>query len=167
MIALKKILVATDFSELSDAALAYGRELARSFGAQLVVLHVAENTVTRVVGGDGFVFTDPDLQATVEAEGKRRVDELISDEDRMLLRAQGVIITSNAPAFAIVEHAKSTDVNLIVIGTHGRGGMAHLLLGSVAEHVVRIAPCPVLTVRHPEREFVLPDALVAVTRAAR
>jgi len=80
--------------------------------------------------GDGFVFTDPGLQATVEAEGKRRVDELISDEDRMLLRAQGVIITSNAPAFAIVEHAKSTDVNLIVIGTHGRAGMAHLLLAA-------------------------------------
>ena len=74
-------------------------------------------------------------------------------------------MTSNAPALAIVEYAKGSDINLIVIGTHGRGGMAHLLLGSVAERVVRSAPCPVLTVRHPEREFVLPDALVAVTKA--
>jgi nucleotide-binding universal stress UspA family protein len=70
---------------------------------------------------------------------------------------QGIIVTSSAPAFAIVEFAKGSNVNLIVIGTHGRGGMAHLLLGSVAERVVRLPPCPVLTVRHPEREFVLPD----------
>ena len=167
MIALKKVLVASDFSEPSDAALAYGRELARSFGAQLVVLHVVENLLTHVVGGDGFVLTDPDLQAAVEAEGKKRVDGLISDEDRLVLRAQGVIVTSNAPAFAIVDYAKSSAITLIVIGTHGRGAMAHLLMGSVAEHVVRIAPCPVLTVRHPEREFVLPDALMAVTKAAR
>ena len=167
MIALKKVLVASDFSEPSDAALAYGRELARSFGAQLVVLHVVENLLTHVVGGDGFVLTDPDLQAAVEAEGKKRVDSLISDEDRLVLRAQGVIVTSNAPAIAIVDYAKSSAINLIVIGTHGRGAMAHLLMGSVAEHVVRIAPCPVLTVRHPEREFVLPDALMAVTKAAR
>lgn len=165
MIALKKILVATDFSEPSDAALAYGCELARNFGGQLVVLHVVENTLTAAVGADGFVFALPDLQRTVEAAGQKRVDELISLEDRTLLGAQGVIVTSNAPALAIVEYAKGSDINLIVIGTHGRGGMAHLLLGSVAERVVRSAPCPVLTVRHPEREFVLPDALVAVTKA--
>ena len=152
-------------SEPSDAALTYGRELARSFGAQLVVLHVVDNTIARAVGADGFVFTDPDLQTTLEAAGKTQVDELISDEDRTRLRAQGVIVTSNAPALAIVEYAKGSDVNLIVIGTHGRSGMAHLLLGGVAERVVRIAPCPVLTVRHPEREFVLPDALAAVAKA--
>ena len=71
MIALKKVLVATDFSEPSDAALAYGRELARSFAAQLVVLHVVENTLTSAVAANGFVFTDPDLQTTVEAAGQR------------------------------------------------------------------------------------------------
>lgn len=167
MIALEKVLVATDFSEPSDAALAYGRELARSFDAQLVVLHVVENTLTGAVAANGFVFTDPSLQGSVEAAGQRRVEDLVSVEDRILLRAQAVIVTSNSPAAAIVEYAKGFDINLIVIGTHGRGAMAHLLLGSVAERVVRIAPCPVLTVRHPEREFVLPDALVAVTKAGR
>ena len=86
-------------------------------------------------------------------------------EDRVVLRGRAVIVTSNAPADAIVEYAKDSDIDLIVVGTHGRGVMGHLLLGSVAERVVRIAPCPVLTVRHPEREFVLPDALVAVTKA--
>ena len=167
MIALKRILVATDFSEPSDAALAYGRELTRSFGAQLVVLHVVGNPLTAVAGAEGFVFADPGLQPSVEAAEHKRVAELISVEDRTLLGAQGVIVTSNAPAYAIVEYAKSSDVNLIVIGTHGRGGIAHVLLGSVAERIVRIAPCPVLTVRHPEREFVLPDALVAVTKTGR
>lgn len=165
MIAIEKVLVATDFSEPSDAALAYGRALAHNFAAQLVLLHVVEHTLTGAVAADGFVFTDPDLQRTVEAAGQRRVEDLVTVEDRILLRAQAVIVTSNVPANAIVEFAKDSGINLIVLGTHGRGVMAHLLLGSVAERVVRIAPCPVLTVRHPEREFVLPDALVAVTVA--
>jgi nucleotide-binding universal stress UspA family protein len=66
---------------------------------------------------------------------------------------------------AIVDFAKEINVDLIVMGTHGRGAVAHLLMGSVAERVVRTAPCPVLTVRHPEHEFVHPDALVASTQA--
>ena len=84
----------------------------------------------------------------------------------LALRAKAVIVTSNVPADAIVEYAKDFGVNLIVVGTHGRGVVAHLLLGSVAERIVRIAPCPVLTVRHPEREFVLPDVVLEVTHAA-
>ena len=162
MIALKKILVATDFSEPSDAALAYGRELARSFDAQLVVLHVVGNTFTGAVAANGFVFTDPGLQKSVEASGQRRVEDLVTVDDRIMLRAQAVIVTSNTPASAIVEYAKDSGIDLIVIGTHGRGAMVRLLMGSVAERVVRIALCPVLTVHHPEREFVMPDALVAV-----
>jgi nucleotide-binding universal stress UspA family protein len=158
MIALKKILVATDFSEPSDAALAYGRELALSCGAQLVVLHVVDDTFTGAVGTDGFAFADSSLQASVEAVGQKEVDALISDEDRTLLRAEGVIGVSNAPALAIVAYAKSCDANLIVMGTDGWGPLARLLMGSVAERVVRIAPCPVLTVRHPEHAFVLPDS---------
>ena len=66
-------------------------------------------------------------------------------------------------AATIVAYAREKDIDLIVVGTHGRGLAAHLLMGSVAERVVRTAPCPVLTVRHPQREFVTPDALVAVT----
>jgi nucleotide-binding universal stress UspA family protein len=165
MIVLKKILVATDFSEPSDAALSYGRELARTFKAQLVTVHVVDNIMTRAYGGDGFVFTDPDLQQDLEVAARRQVDALLSDEDREVLRAEPVILTSNAPAFALAEYAARNDVDLIVMGTHGRGAVAHLLMGSVAERVVRTAPCPVLTVRHPEHEFVLPDALIAVARA--
>ena len=166
MIVLKKVLVATDFSEPSDAALAYGRELAFTFGAQLVVAHVAENTLTRGFGGgDGFVFVDPALQRSVEARAHRQLEILISDEDREQLYAAAVVLTSNAPAHAITEYAKEAAVDLIVLGTHGRGAVAQLLMGSVAERVVRTAPCPVLTVRHPEHEFVLADALVAFAGA--
>jgi nucleotide-binding universal stress UspA family protein len=165
MILLKNILVATDFSEPSDAALAYGRELARTFNAQLLLTHVVDNVMTRVYGVDGFVFTDPDLQRDIEASARRQINVLLSDEDREMLRAEALILASNTPAFALVEYARSHNVDLIVMGTHGRGAVAHLLMGSVAERVVRTAPCPVLTVRHPEHEFVLPDALVAVARA--
>jgi nucleotide-binding universal stress UspA family protein len=72
------------------------------------------------------------------------------------LRA-AVVETSDNLAEAIVEHARRTAADFIVMGTHGRTGVDRALMGSVAEHVVRTAACPVLTVRHPEREFVIPD----------
>jgi nucleotide-binding universal stress UspA family protein len=68
-------------------------------------------------------------------------------------------------ARAILEYARDAHVDAIVVGTHGRGKLAQLFMGSVAEKVVRYAPCPVLTVRHPEHEFVLPDALQTVAHA--
>ena len=166
MIALKRILVATDFSEPSGAALGYGRELARCFDAQLVVLHVVEDTRTGAIAANGFTLADRGLQKTVEEAGHRQVQALVGG-DRMRLRAEAVVITSNSPAAAIVEYATRAEADLIVIGTHGRGVMAHPVMGSVAGRVVRMAPCPVLTVRHPEREFVLPDALAAVMVARR
>ena len=140
MIALKKVLVATDFSEPSDAALAYGRELARTFGASLTVLHIVDNILTRAYGAEGVVLADPELQREIETSAQRQVD-------------------------ALLFYAQDAAVDLIVMGTHGRGAIAQLLMGSVAERVVRTAPCPVLTVRHPEHEFVLPDALVAIAKA--
>jgi nucleotide-binding universal stress UspA family protein len=165
MIALKKVVVATDFSEPSQAALAYGRELARNFGASLTVLHVVDNILMRAYGSDGIVLADSELQREIEGAAQRQVDSLLFDEDRNTLGATGATITSNAPAAAIVTYARETGADLLVLGTHGRGAVAHFLMGSVAERVVRTAPCPVLTVRHPEHEFVLPDALVAVAKA--
>jgi len=165
MIALKKVLVATDFSDPAQAALAYGRELARTFGASLTVLHVVDNVLTRAYGLDAMMLADPELQREIETCAHRQIDGLLFDEDRHDLTAIGVIVTSNSPSAAIVTYARDTAVDLIVIGTNGRGAVAHLLMGSVAERVVRTAPCPVLTVRHPEHEFVLPDALVAVAKA--
>jgi nucleotide-binding universal stress UspA family protein len=81
------------------------------------------------------------------------------------LNATAVLEISDHPAEEIVKHARAHNINLIVMGTHGRGAMAQLLVGSVAERVVRTAPCPVLTVRHPEREFVVPEILVAAAKS--
>ena len=164
MILLKNILVATDFSEPSDAAVAYGCELARSFGARLTVFHAAEKFAARSFGSDGSVFIDPRRQHDLETVAHTQIDALISRENRVVLKPTTVVVTSNRAASAIVEFARRAGVDLIVMGTHGRGAVAHLLMGSVAEHVVRTAPCPVLTVRHPEREFVIPDALAAAAR---
>lgn len=165
MIALKRILVATDFGEAADVAVNYGREFARTFGANLDVLHVSDSVVARGFGVDGFVPDYQELQREVEAAAHRQLDALLTDEDRSMLKATPVVRTSSTPAPAIVEYAKESRADLILIGTHGRGALSHLLMGSVAELVVRLAPCPVLTVRHPEREFVLPDALIAVAKA--
>jgi len=158
MILLKTILVATDFSPASAAALTYGRELATNFGAQLLVVHVAGNVLTRpYAGGDGISFVDPGLQLELEVRAHRQLEAVISAEDRKARRAQGIVLASNAPAVAIVEYAEEKGVDLVVLATHGRGAVAHLLMGSVAERVVRTAACPVLTVRHPEHEFVVAE----------
>ena len=162
MIAIKNILVATDFSEASDAALAYGRTLASHFGAALQVVHVVENIVLRHVTVDGFVGVLPEVQLEVEAEARKQLDEELSGVEP---RASGLVLTSNVLADAIVSHAATAGVDLIVIGTQGRKGVSRLLLGSVAERVVRAAPCPVLTVHHPEREFVHPEPTQTVATA--
>jgi len=164
MIALKRILVATDFGEAATVALDYGRELARTFGASLEVLHVCDNAFTRL-GADGYFGDVGGLQRDIEAAARQQLERLLTDEDRAMLKAKAVLMTSNAPAMTIVHYAAESRADVILMGTHGRGPMAHLLMGSVAERVVRLAPCPVLTVRHPEREFIVPDALIAVTRA--
>ena len=164
MITLNNILVATDFSAPSDAALTYARALARIFGATVHVLHVVDDLYLRL-GGEAYVATIPDVQKGLEEAAWKRLEELLIDNDPVPLPTKPVVITSSAPALAIVAYAGEAHIDLIVVGTHGRGGVAHLLLGSVAERVVRTGPCPVLTVRYPEHEFVTPDALVATTRA--
>jgi nucleotide-binding universal stress UspA family protein len=164
MILLKKILVATDFGEASDAALSYGRDLARTYGATLHLLHVAEDVFARYAD-DGSTAFLPQMQSDIENAARKRLEGLVTDEDRTMLRARPVVLTARGPAEAIVEYANAHTVDIIVMGTHGRRALAHLLMGSVAERVVRLAPCPVLTVRHPEHEFLAPDALVAVARA--
>ena len=158
MILLNNILVATDFGPAADAALTYGRALAQSFRARLHLLHAMENSFLRATPADPYAH---------KAAVLKRLHEQITADDRTSLKAHVVLETSDDVANAITEYAKSTNIDLIVIGTHGRGTMAQLLVGSVAERVVRTARCPVLTVKHPEREFVVPDALAAVTNSGR
>ena len=149
MIRLTQILVATDFGEASGVAMDYGRALARTFGSSLHLLHVMENSFLRPSPAD------PHELKTATAT---RLSLHLTDDDRATLHAIAVLKTSDNPAEEIVKYAKAHHIDLVVMGTHGRGAMAQLLMGSVAEKVVRTAPCPVLTVRHPEREFVVPDA---------
>jgi nucleotide-binding universal stress UspA family protein len=165
MVTLNRILVATDFGEAADAALNYGRALARVFGASLTLLHVAEDLLTASFGIEGYVGGYPDFQRSIEEGARRQLDSLLTEQDRTDLGAMAVLRTSSSPALTIVNYAKDMSADLIIMGTHGRGAMAHLLMGSVAERVVRTSACPVLTVKHPEHEFVLPDALVQVAKA--
>ena len=164
MILLKKILVATDFGEASDAALNYGRDLARTYGATLHVVHIAENVYARYADEGSMAFL-PQMQSDIENAARHRIEHLVTDEDRAMLHAKPVVLTALGTPEAIVEYAKTHNIDIIVMGTHGRRALAHLLMGSVAERVVRTAPCPVLTVRHPEHEFIAPDALVVVATA--
>jgi nucleotide-binding universal stress UspA family protein len=163
MIALRNVLVATDFSVEAEAALTYGRTLARTFGAALHLLHVADNIYLRL-GTDGFI-PPPELQTDLEEAVRKQLDALLIDNDPFPLRTHPAVVVSTSPALAITEYATKNNADLIVMGTHGRGAFAHLLMGSVAERVVRTAPCPVLTVRSPEREFVTPDTLIAIAKA--
>jgi nucleotide-binding universal stress UspA family protein len=157
MTKLERVLVATDFSEPSQAALSYGRELARAFGAKLTLLHVVESVATLVAGFEGYAVDVVTLQNEANDAADRQLNATITKEDRQTLDATTARVISNVPAQAIATYARDHGIGLIVLGTHGRGGMSHMLLGSVAEKVVRLAPCPVLTVRHPEREFIVPE----------
>jgi len=164
MTTLKRILVATDFSEAADAALAYGRALARTSGATLHVLHVTDDVYVRL-GGDVYAAMLPELQKDVENQAKERLARLVVDNDPNPLPTVPVVIAADAIAHAIVDYAGRSDIDLIVVGTHGRGAVAHFIVGSVAERVVRTAPCPVLTVRHPEHDFVTPDVPATTAQA--
>lgn len=164
MIALKHILVATDFGDASQTAFLYGRELARAFGATLHVLHVADDLSIRAAAMSGYPMDFGQLQQDLEVSARQEAQALLSDEDRIVLHAEAEVVSSAAPAMAITTYARDKHIDLIVLGTHGRGAVAHMLIGSVAERVVRTAPCPVLTVRQPQHHFVLPDALQTVPK---
>ena len=164
MIRIKNVLVATDFSEPSTVALDYGRELARTYGAKLHVLHVAEDLQWRYATDMTTAYLI-DVQKDLEASARARLNAVLTDDDHRQLGARAIVVTAVMPSEAIVEYAKAEGVDVIVMGTHGRSGLAHVFMGSVAERVVRLASCPVLTVRHPEHEFIAPDALVCVAKA--
>jgi nucleotide-binding universal stress UspA family protein len=160
MIKITNVLVATDFSDTSASALNYGRELARTFGATLHVLHVVEDALMWA-GSEAAGVDFVQLQAELGAAAREKLDRIVTTEDRAQLKAVTAVRTASSPAFEIARYAKAEGIDIILMGTHGRGIMGHLLMGNVAEKVVRIAPCPVLTVHHPEHEFIQPDALVA------
>ena len=134
------ILVPIDFSDPSDAAFAYGRELATRFGAALHLIHITENPFLRAVVSD---------QRALEEAPMRWLQDRLTDDDRRR-GAVAIVKQSDEPANEILRYATSVPIDLIVMGTHGRTGLVRLAIGSVAESVVRKAVCPVLTVHSSE-----------------
>ncbi len=153
MINLKRILVPTDFSEHSHNALRYAAAFADKFGAEIYLLHVFQDLA---VFQPDAVTVGPPAAPPLEqmtAAARAALDQAVSQLhlERLTVHPE---VREGSPFDEIVRLAQEKDVDLIVMGTHGRGWLAHVLLGSVTEKVVRKSPCPVLTVRHPEHEFV-------------
>jgi nucleotide-binding universal stress UspA family protein len=138
----KKILVPTDFSPFHETALAYATSLARDTGATLLIVHVDEPPLAY---GAGEFYAVP---ATPDAGEQRAMLATVVPTDPEVHFEHRLLVGD--PASEIVQLAADEGVDLIVMGTHGRTGLRRLLMGSVAEAVVRRASCPVLTLKQPE-----------------
>lgn len=151
MLTLRHILVPLDFSACSEAALPYTASLARKYGAKVTLLHVIPTQMYAVGEADFWQLSDQVL-TTLEQEARQKFAAVFSPAEREQLEVAEKV-TQGVPFAEIIEEAKEQAVDLIVMATHGRAGVSHLILGSVTEQVVRQAPCPVLTVR-PDAERV-------------
>ena len=152
MIKLKKVLVPTDFSESARHALTYGVSFAREYEAELTLLHVVENLT---VGYASDLFPVPMAEVFQEISGYARSElaklaEVAREKDVAVLEQ----VVQGKPSAEIIRFARENAVDIIVLGTHGKGVLDQALFGSTTERVVRRAPCPVLTVRLAEHEFV-------------
>ena len=144
MVAIRRILIPTDFSEPALAALDYGRTLAGQFGAELHLLHVVP---AAQVGWatEGTTMNWPRFQEELEADGRAKLAKLGPPADPFFTAATREVVTGT-PVDEILAYTAAHGIDLIVMGTHGRGLVGHMFLGSVAERVVRRAAAPVLTV---------------------
>jgi nucleotide-binding universal stress UspA family protein len=145
MDAIKKILVPTDFSAHADEAFRVGHELARATGAEVIVFHVARPPA--VVSEGGALLTEPGQESMNLWD---RFREMQSADPRVRVEHQ-VIVADRPGAAHVLEILDQRGCDLIVMGTHGRSRLKHLLFGSVTEEVVRRARCPVMVVKAPAR----------------
>jgi nucleotide-binding universal stress UspA family protein len=144
---ITRILVPVDFSFHAERAFSYATTLAHRFAATLGLLHVVEDPfVTGAWNSEVYVPNVAELLEELIASAEQQLATLRESAAALGLTAETAVITGR-PAHAIVEHANEGGFDLIVMGTHGRSGLSHAVMGSVAERVVRKAPCPVLTVR--------------------
>jgi universal stress protein A len=152
---LKKILVPTDFSECSEKAFRYAIALARQFQSQIVLAHVIQAFYPPP---ELLVLDAPALETRVREEAQKRLATWKKSVSELQLRT---VLLNGVPEREINQLADEDNIDLIVIGTHGRSGMSHFLLGSTAERVLRHAPCPVLVVREREHEFLAEAAEIS------
>jgi len=160
---LNRILAPTDFSNFSGFALEWAAYLAQCMKADLILLHVIpeeEGKIVEEIIGEGAVVQIPKgFRQDVIEERKKKVKEqfnfCLSSEIKRVLKVEEMIEVG-VPFLEIIRVAKEKDVDLIVMGTHGRTGLSHVLIGSVAEKVVHNAHCPVLTVKHPQYKYIAP-----------
>jgi nucleotide-binding universal stress UspA family protein len=153
MIDLRRILVPTDFSPYSQHALIYAAAFAEKFGAEIYLLHVFQDLA---VYQPDEVMVAPPVVPSVEqltASARSALERMVIDKHLQRFKVHTEVREGTA-VDEIVQFAAENTIDLIVMGRHGRGWLAHVLLGSVAEKVVRKAPCPVLMVRLKEHEFV-------------
>ena len=146
-IKIRKILCPVDFSENSEHSIRYAVTLAETFDAELLLVHVVDSNKTVTVPGDMIQQIDENYAERLEN---------LAEEARETYNEVSIRLVFGTPFLEIIRLARAENANMIVMATHGRTGLAHMLIGSVAEKVVRMAPCPVLTVKHPEYEFQMP-----------
>lgn len=147
MSSIVHIMFTTDFSPGSEAAAGLAFEMARRFAARMTILHVYSAPVYIGAFGDAYALP-PEVMEKIRADAERALENLRLRAVKEGITAEPLAVEGIAPDL-IVAAARSRHADLIVMGTHGRTGLKHLLLGSVAERVVRTAECPVLTVRIP------------------
>ena len=149
-----KILLATDFSEAARVAGEHSKLLARKLGATLHILHVMENPLVGLTLADSYTFPEEILRRA-EADARKQLDLSLTPQQVSDFKAVRTI-RAGSPFVEIIHYAREQDVSVIIMGTRGRGPIAHMLLGSVAEQVLRKAPCPVLVVRTGDEQLVMP-----------
>lgn len=143
---IRRIMHPTDFSSASRAAFTKALEMAKVNRAQLLLIHVVDWVIPTMPDGYISPTTYAQLQKSTRAFGQKRLNTLLARAKKARVRAKGLLL-EGSPAAAIVRAARSKGADLVVMGTHGRTGLAKFLLGSVAGRVVSMASCPVLTVR--------------------
>jgi universal stress protein A len=160
-IEIRRICVPTDFSDPADRALRYGAQLAKTFSAELHLLHVLQD-FAMIVSDPEFAaaaVTVGDFLQNMEKEANAHLERIASQDWWQAMDKVQVTkaVRNGSPAQEICSYARTNNIDLLVCGTHGRTGIKHLLLGSVAERLIRVSPCPVLTVRHPQHDFIVGD----------
>lgn len=152
----KRILIPSDFSPHSVSALKLAVNLANTFDAELHLLHVVESLLPAVpLDPTGLYGLPPDYDERVKAAVEVEIDKVVKTVQTKvpLIRR----IHTGSPLVEIVRYARKSSIDVVVMGTHGRTGLAHVVMGSVAESVLRSAPCPVMVVPSPHHKYAAID----------